>query len=92
MAMNNRFQTSQAREKRANTILRESPFARVILLLNEYHSIDLLPATDGEKRWAKTRLLNTIVNESHELTPNNQQLIRSAIKSRKSWEEIRSKL
>jgi hypothetical protein len=82
---------SAFREKHAETIEKKNPFMALNTLMNNYHAIDLMQATQAEKDWAKQRLTASIDQIAKTMNPYMQRLIQKSLKHKRIWEETRDR-
>lgn len=86
----NKNQISEKNERKTAFLERKNPIIRIVYLVNQYHSIDLMEATKEEKEWAKERLSEEIRLASHTVSPSTRGLIRSCMKNKDLWETTRA--
>lgn len=67
-----------------------NPMMRVAILMNQYHSIDMMEGTKDEKQWAKKRLLKRVLKACSGLSPRLVSEIKSSTKSKYQWEYLKN--
>lgn len=84
---------SNAKGKRMAYEEKINPIQRIIKLMNQYHSIDLVAnATQEEKDWAKKRLHGSIINTLKICSVDLQGRIKASIANKDIWEKTREEL
>ena len=71
---------------------RDNPLEKILQLMNQYHSIDLMEATVEEKDWAKERLYKRIMGIARHCSKDMQGTIKASLKNKLLWEATRNTL
>ncbi|MBT8449853.1 MAG: hypothetical protein KJO69_09195 [Gammaproteobacteria bacterium] len=66
------------------------PLQRIVTLMNQYHSIDLMDGTRAEKEWAKERLETQIKKLANHISTHVKGDIFLSLKSKANWERVRN--
>ena len=89
----NKHSNSNAKGKRVSYAERNDPLQKLIRIINQYHSIDLIEhATNEEKNWAKERLYKDIIYTLKSCSSDIQGRIKASIKNKSIWENVRDDL
>lgn len=89
----NKHTMGNAKEKRINYEEKKNPIVKIIRLVNQYHSIDLIEyATKEEKEWAKQRLYKQIMGVLNHCSSDIRGQIKASIRNKDIWEMTRDSL
>lgn len=84
--------SANAKERRSHWEEKKNPLLKIVRLMNQYHSIDLMYATPEEKEWAKSRLEDQIMGILRHTSPSIHGRIKASFKSKAVWDETREYL
>lgn len=88
----NKHSLSVTRATKEEMMERRNPALKVSRLLNQYHSIDNLNATDKEKEKAKARLRREILSNGRRIGQRFQNMLTGYINNKNLWFEERDKI
>ena len=83
---------AQAKERKAYRDEKKNPLQKLIRLMNQYHSIDLMYGTPEEKSWAKSRLEKQIIGIMRYTSTSIHGSVKASFKSKAVWDDTREYL
>ena len=84
MSNRNHYQKQQVKR------LHKDPLQKIVTLMNQYWSIDLMEATRKEKDWAKERLAKQIKGLSNHISPQIKGDIHASLHNKDLWNMTRN--
>lgn len=81
-----------AKERKTHYYEKKNPLMKIITLMNQYHSIDLMFATPEEKQYAKDRLETQVLGILKHTSTSIHGSIKASFKSKAVWEDTREYL
>jgi hypothetical protein len=78
------------REVRDNRRINGNPLQSIAVLINQYHSIDLMPASKEDKEFTKQRIVREINEKMINVSKDIHPQLKASIKSKRVWEEFRN--
>lgn len=85
----NRHSVGYTKERYVRNMERKNPLQKIVRLINQYWSIDLLHGTKEEKDWAKKRLYGYVMKELRNVSPDIHGQIKASLTNKDIWESTR---
>lgn len=88
----NRQSNSIQREGVEEYTLRRNPLQRIAVLMNQYHSVDLMYGSKEDKEYTKQRIKNDIYKLMKYVSRDIHSSIKASFKSKDVWEMTRQSI
>lgn len=81
-----------SRAKNEDYQTRRNPLQRIAVLLNKYHSVDLLYGTKEDKEYTKSIIKKDIYKQLKYVSEDIHATIKASIRSKDIWDDTKNRI
>jgi len=89
---NNKQSVSITRENKEAFKIKRNPFQRIAVLINQYHSVDLMYATKEDKEFTKSRIKKDVYRQLKYVSNDIHSTIKMSLRSKDIWDDTKDSL